>query len=66
MIRTTIKSLNTWVPGMYIISNYMSSYRNNNPGLLEMVKSPDDNSELPDIFERVSRILSYYNSEEFE
>jgi len=51
--------------GNVIISNYMNSYRNNNPGLLEMVESPDNNSELPVIFERVVNDLSYYNSEEF-
>ena len=51
--------------GKVIVSNYMSSYSQDKTGLIEMVKSPDNNSELPDIFDKVINNLEKYNSIEF-
>jgi len=50
--------------GKVIVSNYLSSYERDYPGLIEMVSSKDHNNDLPELFERVMTSLSIYNSDE--
>lgn len=49
--------------GNVIVSNYMSSY-NDKPELIEMVNSPENNDELPEIFNKVINNLDKFNSNE--
>lgn len=48
--------------GVVIVSNFLSSYASEKQPLLEMTKNPENNSELPDIFNKVVNDLAYYNS----
>ena len=48
--------------GKVIVSNYLSAYGRDYPGLIEMVTSPENNRELPALFSNVINNLSFYNS----
>ena len=49
--------------GKVIVSNNITTYQDQ-PGLLEMAKSRDNNHELPDLFKKVMSNLALYNSVE--
>ncbi len=48
--------------GKAIVSNYMSSYVDEDPDLIYMVKNNEGNAELPELFNKVVSNLEYYNS----
>ena len=44
----------------------MTSYEEEDPDLIYMVKNSESNYDLPDLFDTIVRDLDYYNSEEFK
>ena len=52
--------------GKVIVSSYMSSYYNEDPDLIEMVRNTHDNKDLQPIFNKVINNLSFYNSLELQ
>lgn len=48
--------------GKVIVSNFMSSYQDEDPDLIYMVKSKETNDELPVLFNRVINNLEHYNA----
>ena len=50
--------------GKVIVSNYMSSYKDEDPDLINMVKSNENNIELSGLFDSVISNLGFHNSQE--
>jgi glycosyltransferase involved in cell wall biosynthesis len=50
--------------GKVIVSNYMSSYSDEDPDLIYMVENRESNDELPELFNRIINNLGVYNAEE--
>jgi len=51
--------------GKVIVSNYMSSYKDEDPDLIYMVKSKEGNDEMPELFRTIIGNIVHYNSEDF-
>jgi hypothetical protein len=52
--------------GKVIVSSFMSPYKDDGLGLIQMARHPQNNNELPAIFNKVVNDLKYYNSEEHQ